>query len=158
MYFPRWWILLFHPNTTIKTKNGYKQIQNLNIGDELDDDNFVESIMVLKPTKPLYLYSGIFVTGEHYVYENSDFIMVKDSEKSTLTDIKVDAYYCTKTTHKYLKINQTKFADWDDLNEEDKNKLKLRYNLFNDYDLNNKFNSGISSDVKLILQDGTQGI
>lgn len=146
----------FHPNTTIKTSKGYKQIKNLNIGDELDDDNYVESIMILKPTKPLYLYSGIFVTGEHYVYENNDFKMVKHCEKSILTDIKVDVYYCIQTTHKYININKTKFADWDDLNEKDKNKLKLRYKLFDDYHLNKKFNSGISSDTILTLNDGTK--
>lgn len=144
----------FHPNTTVKTKLGYKQMENLEIGDELDDGNFVESIMVIRPSKPLYSYAGIFVTGEHYVYENDKFIMVKESPTSLLTSVKTDYYSCIQTTKKYIMINNKKFADWDDLNEDDKNELKIRYNILDDVNLNKKFNGGISSDTIFELQDG----
>ena len=144
----------FHPNTTVKTKLGYKQMKNLEIGDELDGGNFVESLMIVNPGKPLYSYAGIFVTGEHYVYENNKFIMVKESPTAILTSVKTEYYSCIQTTKKYIIINNKKFADWDDLNEDDKNELKMRYNILDDINLNKKFNSGISSDTMLELQDG----
>ena len=145
----------FHPNTTVKTRFGYKQMRNLEIGDELDDGNFVEALMIINPNKPLYSYGGIFVTGEHYVYENDKFIMVKESPSAMLTSVKTEYYSCIQTTKKYIMINNIKFADWDDLNEDDKNELKTRYNILDDAGLNKKFNGGIAGDTILELQDGT---
>ena len=128
---------------------------NLEIGDELDDGNFVEALMIINPNKPLYSYGGIFVTGEHYVYENDKFIMVKESPSAMLASPKTEYYSCIQTTRKYIMINNIKFADWDDLNEDDKNELKTRYNILDDAGLNKKFNGGIAGDTILELQDGT---
>ena len=104
--------------------------------------------------KPLYSYGGIFVTGEHCVYENNEFKMVKHCKNASLTNVITDYYYCIQTTKKYVMINNIKFGDWDDIDENDKLQLKKRYYLITDEELNNKFNSGIREDTQLELKNG----
>ena len=99
-------------------------------------------------------YGGIFVTGEHYVYENNEFKMVKQCKNASLTNVITDYYYCIQTTKKYVMINNIKFGDWDDMDENDKLQLKKRYYLITDEELNNKFNSGIREDTRLELKNG----
>tara|TARA_B100000963_G_C22634569_1_gene676825 strand:+ start:3110 stop:4696 length:1587 start_codon:yes stop_codon:yes gene_type:complete len=144
----------FHPNTTIKTQNGYKQIKDLKINDELDSNNFVESIQFIKAIRPLYSYGGIFVTGEHYVYDNNELKMVKKTKDAQLTNVKCEYYFCIQTTKKYILINDIKFADWDDMDEDEKTQLKKRYSLKTDEELSDKFNSGIRGDTKIELNNG----
>lgn len=144
----------FHPNTTINTTKGFKQIKNLNIGDELDENNFVEAVIKIKAMKPLYLYKGIFITGEHCVFDKNDQLkMVKHMPNAHLTKVKSPYYYCLLTTKKNIIINNTKFADWDDLDSNDKINLGQRYNINSYLELNNKFNSGIDSNTILELNN-----
>ena len=143
----------FHPNTTLKVGNNYKQIKDIKLGDELDHGNYIESIIVVEPNSPLYSYGGIFVTGKHCVYENNKLIFVKDSKKSRLTNVKAEKYYCIQTSKKYFYINSIKFADWDDLDHNDIDELKKRYSLNTVEELNDKFNSGVREDTLIKLQN-----
>ena len=104
--------------------------------------------------KPLYSYGGIFVTGEHYVYDNNELKMVKKTKDAQLTNVKCEYYFCIQTTKKYILINNIKFADWDDMDEDEKTQLKKRYSLKTDEELSDKFNSGIRGDTKVELNNG----
>ena len=68
----------FHPNTLIKTENGYKKIKDLNLGTKLSKDNYVTSIFKFDAIKtPLFNYKNIIVSSSHLVYENNNWIRVK---------------------------------------------------------------------------------
>lgn len=148
----------FHPNTPIKTLNReIQQIKNIKIGDVLDDNNVVEAVIKIKGSKnPLYSYNGVFVTGEHYVYDEEEgWKMVKDTKKAYKTTINTEYYYCLVTKNKTIKINNTIFCDWDDLDKTDIMQIKNDYKLKYFKQLNDSFNSSIEENTILKLNNGT---
>ena len=94
----------FHPNTLIKTENGYKKIKDLNLGTKLSKDNYVTSIFKFDAIKtPLFNYKNIIVSGSHLVYENNNWIRVKDSEYSIPFKSNVKYIYCLNTSKNIIK-------------------------------------------------------
>lgn len=114
----------FHPLTEVKLKNGqFKCMKDIDLGDILEDDSIVESVMKIdnkKESIPFYSINtkngDILVTGSHLVFdkENNTFIKVQDYKKAKLTDIKFDWFSCLITdTHK-IPIKDEIFWDWED--------------------------------------------
>jgi hypothetical protein len=98
-------------------------MKDIDLGDILEDDSIVESVMKIdnkKESIPFYSINtkngDILVTGSHLVFdkENNTFIKVQDYKKAKLTDIKFDWFSCLITdTHK-IPINDEIFWDWED--------------------------------------------
>jgi hypothetical protein len=117
----------FHPNTMIKLKNGIvKSIQNIDLGDVLEDNSIVESVMAIDNKRepvPLYVIKNegvhgedIYVTGEHLVFDKDlyKFIQVKYYVKAELSKINIDRFSCLITSNHHIQIGNQLFWDWED--------------------------------------------
>jgi hypothetical protein len=117
----------FHPLTKIRLCDGTtKSMQDINLGDILEDGSYVESVMKIDNKRepiPLYVIkkSGvdnedIFVTGSHLVFDNSQnkFITVDKYSKATLTNLHSEWFSCLITSNHKIKIGNEIFWDWED--------------------------------------------
>ena len=114
----------FNPFTYIKLKDGtIKYMKDLNLGDVLEDDSIVESVMKIsnsKETLPFYSITtangDILVTGSHLVFdkEQNNFIKVQHYKKATLTDLSYDWFSCLITDTHRIPIEGEIFWDWED--------------------------------------------
>jgi hypothetical protein len=96
--------LCFHPNTLVQTKNGHVPINNLALGDQLENGNIVESIIITKMIDPYYNYKGILVTGTHLVQENNNWLRVEDSKLKIETNEISKYQYCLITSNHTIPV------------------------------------------------------
>ena len=132
----------FHGDTLIKTEHGIVKIKDILLGEKLENNNIVHSIMKIKPNEPLYKLNNVLVSGNHYFYcKKNGYIKVKESSNSTITNVKTDYYYCLITSKKEIIINNIKFCDWDDLDISDIMQIKNTFNIDKITEINERFNS-----------------
>ena len=116
----------FHKHTTLLLKNGnYINIENISIGDVLKNGAVVEGVLQLKNKydENLYTfenfgenYETIYVTGEHFVYDDYDkiFIPVKNHPLSIKSDYNDKIYYNLITSNNTIHIGNLVFYDYND--------------------------------------------
>jgi hypothetical protein len=117
----------FYPKTYLKLKDGsIKMMKNIKLGDVLEDDSIVETIMKIDNTLdpvPLYVIKkegvqnkNIYVTGSHLVYDKdtSTYIKVEEYKKAVLSKKKTDWFSCLITKNHKIKIGNETFWDWED--------------------------------------------
>jgi hypothetical protein len=139
-------IKCFDKNTTFTLKNGNKKpISNLKVGEKLIDDSIITSIICLDTTNStMYNLNGIIVSNSHIVKYNNKWIPVQEHPFV----IKIDNYkepylYCINTDKKILELNDNFFTDWDEIFEEDLDKIKniklknMKYNLNDNSNIKN---------------------
>lgn len=144
-------IFCFDEYTKIKINNNtYKNIKDVKVGDILNDNCIVESVLKLSANKAqMYDYFGVIVSGSHLVYESgiNKWIRVKDSEYSK----KIERYnkpyiYSLITSDAKIPINintdseniDVIFADWYEISD---NKTKNKIQDLTLSILNNTINS-----------------
>ena len=122
-------IVCFHPHTKIKMKNGnYKNINEINIGDMLWNNNEVIATMKIRgnkndPLNKFYrLYSKelkeyIYVTGYHKMMDcKQNIIHVKDHIHSypvSVEKMSSDYLSCLVTKSHTIPIGEYTFMDWE---------------------------------------------
>ena len=117
----------FYPDTNIKLKNGtVKAMKDLDLGDILEDDSIVETVMKIdNKIEPVELYvikgkgtngEDIYVTGSHLVFDSSvdKFIKVENYSKAIKSDVKTDWFSCLITSSHKIPIGSEIFWDWED--------------------------------------------
>ena len=117
----------FDPETNMKLKNGsIKAMKNIDLGDILDNDSIVESVMKIDNKRdpvPLYVIKGqgvnkedIYVTGSHLVFNDAtkQFCKTSDYFKAELSDKKIDWFSCLITSDHKIQIGNEVFWDWED--------------------------------------------
>ena len=115
----------FHPDTSIKLKDGTnKAMKDLDLGDILEDNSIVETVMKIDNKRepvPFYKIKGtndkyIYVTGSHLVFDSSinKFIKVENYSKAEKTDTIVDYFSCLITNTHKIPIGGEIFWDWED--------------------------------------------
>jgi hypothetical protein len=117
----------FYPETKIKLQNGIiKSIQNIDLGDVLEDGSVVESVMKIdnkNKTVPLYVIENsgvyrepIYVTGSHLVFDKTliKFVKVENYSKAKLSNVKTDWFSCLITSKHKIPIGNEIFWDWED--------------------------------------------
>ena len=125
----------FHPDTLVALKNGeIKPMKDINLGDVLVNDSIVVSVMKIdnkRDSIPFYVIKGagvndsdIYITGSHFVYDESSkkFIKIEKYSNAELTNITSDWFSCLITSDHNIHIGKEKFWDWDD--------YLLRMNLY----------------------------
>jgi hypothetical protein len=88
-------------------------------------------------TEPMYLLDNIKVSGTHRVlYDNNWILVSKHPYAKIIHDYPENILYCLNTSSKIIKINNTTFSDWDDINIHDKYKLltEQKENIHTYYD------------------------
>lgn len=142
----------FYEDTLIETENAIKKIRDLKPGDKLKNNNIVESIIKLDNINQecLYKINDVYVTGGHYVYSNREgWKQVENSKNATKTEFIPDVLFCLVTSKKEIIINNTKFSDWDDLENHDLMYFKNTFNITETDKLNNKINSVLHPNTKI---------
>jgi hypothetical protein len=114
----------FHPHTEIILSNGEKyHMENAPLGGVLQDGSKIFAVLKIDNVKkePLYKIKGakqdIFVTGEHFIYDNTNnkWIQVKNYKYATKQANFTPEYFsCLITSNGRIKIDNEIFWDWED--------------------------------------------
>ncbi len=146
----------FDENTILKTKNGDINIKNVQCGDILGENNTITAIFKLVNNQKMYLLNNVTVSGTHYVYHNTlKWIQVHEHPDAVLIENYNKPYiYCINTSNKRININNTTFADWDDLDNIDLNKMK-DFNIASTVNnIHKKTDAGLLSSTIITLKNG----
>tara|TARA_B100001093_G_scaffold344142_1_gene328929 strand:+ start:3305 stop:4861 length:1557 start_codon:yes stop_codon:yes gene_type:complete len=152
----------FDENTIIKTINGEKKIKDLILNDALNKNDYVNAIfkIINKENKEnkekMYNLNDVIVSGNHFVYHNTlGWIKVeKHPDAIYLSNYNKPYIYCINTTSKRISINNTTFADWDDLDSIDMMKLKNYKIIHNCKHLHSITDSGLNKNMKIKTMNG----
>ena len=122
--------LCFHPDTKIQLLDGsFVHIKDIKSGDKLKNGKLVCATMNIhnldsnnRIVEPLYeIEQGeqndkILVTGSHLIYDSKqeNFIYVKDSELSKVTNIISEKLACLITEDHLIPLGKHIFHDWED--------------------------------------------
>jgi hypothetical protein len=110
--------ICFHPQTQLRKKDGECfPICNAIIGEELHDGSIITKVHCFEKCKDEILYElshNIKVTGDHYIFYNNKWTMVKNIPNVKTSDTKSSILYCLETTSQNIHIQSFVFWDWDD--------------------------------------------
>ncbi len=96
-----------------------KAIEDISTNDELLVGGQVLASMIIPGVVGLYDYLGVFVTGDHAVYEDAQWKRVKDSNKAIFTNEYVDVVYNLITEFHKIGISNIMFADFEETDAKD---------------------------------------
>ena len=114
----------FDPNTILTLADGTQYtMETIPLGAELKGGSKIFAVLkidnILK--EPLYkIVSGnqsIFVTGKHFVFNNTTnkWVQVKDYNKAEIQNDLIPEYFsCVITTNRHIRIEDELFWDWED--------------------------------------------
>jgi hypothetical protein len=101
----------FDPDTLVQMADGSeKKIKDIKLGDNTKGGE-VTGVFQFKASDEIHDYKGVTVAGSHYVKENDEFIMVKDSPLAIKID-KIPVVYSLDTSGRRIFINDIEFADY----------------------------------------------
>jgi hypothetical protein len=135
----------FDKNTIFEMNNGEKKkAYEINVGDILKNSGLVTAkIIVETKGSQMYNLNDVIVSDSHKVYENNKLILVSEHFNAVKIKNYTEPYlYCFNTSSKKIVLNNTIFADWDDLSDTDVEKLlttKIR-------DLKLKYDNDLQTD------------
>ena len=159
----------FCENTKLKLiSNEEIEIKDCEPGMILQDNNVITSVLKLVNIgETFYNLNGVVCTGEHTVkFENqfvkftNNWIKVKNHPDSVKIDNQYNYIYCINTSKKYIKINNTIFSDWDNLDELQLNEIKTKCmgkylpSKFILSDIHKYLDGGFIENTQIKLQDG----
>lgn len=113
-------IRCFDENTLIPMNDGtFKKICDIQNGDILIDNNRVTAKFKLNATGCyIYQLDDIVVSDSHLVYYENNLIRVRNHPfAKELRNYSKPYLYCLNTTNKIIKINNTIFSDWDEIDD-----------------------------------------
>ena len=152
----------FAKNTIINTLHkGPRPIQFLTPGTILADQSIITATMVLDSTyESFFLLDKTIVTGSHKVLYQNKWIKVKNHPDAIALPHLNEPVYCFNTTSKIIKIHDTIYSDWDDLEESDLTTINKACSPYLSEPLVFKnihkyLEVGLHPDTKLQMEDGT---
>ncbi len=168
----------FDKDTKIVMKGGEKKrIIDIKVGDILEDDSNVTGVIKHSlGRQKVYKLDGALVTENHTVVLDLDddcgdirdinekHIPVREHPLSELVENYNDEYiYCINTTSKRIRVNNTIYTDWDDLDEMDMVEIRSKYKNNGSQNLEDKIShssihkyldGGFAKDTLIQLEDG----
>lgn len=117
-------VFCFDPATPIRLKDGtVKTIDQISIGDILEDDGEVEGVLRCAVTnEQIYSVNGILVSGSHLIWseEEGEWIHVKDHWKAQPTAKRPNYLVCLQTSTRQIVLRDFYshphlFRDWEEL-------------------------------------------
>ena len=163
----------FDRNTMFEMNDGtIKKITEVLVGEKLKNNVLVTSkVMVTAKNSIMYELSGVIVSDSHIVKHNDKWIRVDEHPYSKKISIYDEPYlYCINTDKKTITLNGVIFTDWDEIYDEElekikKNKLinvKYNYNdimlrddveIFNS-DIHKYLDGGFNQNTEIKLKNG----
>jgi hypothetical protein len=120
----------FTEETQISMKDGsLREICKVQLGDILANGQVVESVIELPGSEELYSIDGIYVTGDHRIWDpiKKQWSFVKDYTGSRITDRKTDVIWTLITSDRTIPIKGDSgillFADWEEIPDTDESAL-----------------------------------
>lgn len=157
----------FDKNTQFTLKNGTKQsICNLKLGDKLQNNSNITAIITVDAVNStMYNLNGIIVSDSHMVKYNNQWIRVDQHPQSIkINDYYENYLYCINTDSKTIELNDMVFTDWDEIFDEDLEKIKnikiknVKYKLNIDSNINTLTDINVeNSDIHKYLDGGFNG-
>jgi len=147
----------FDKETSIKMfDKTFKKITEIKLGDQLVDGGFVSATFkISKQNQKIHILNDVIVTGCHDVYYKNQWIKVSNHpESKEILDYQGSYVYCLNTTTKKIIINNTIFADWDEVDNEDIIKLNKIFKLKKKSDIHKYLEGGFHCDTYVELVDG----
>jgi hypothetical protein len=104
----------FGGETLMNLDNGkILPIRDLKIDDKLIDGSLVTGVLEFnKCETEMYLYNGIYVSGNHFVYEHNQLIKISNSKTARRVDYNLGKIYCLMTDTGIIQIGDYKFTDF----------------------------------------------
>jgi hypothetical protein len=168
-------IKCFDKNTQIKLNDGtIKSISELNIGDKIINNNLITAKIVVE-TKGSIMYqlNGIIVSDSHIVKYGNEWLRVDEHPNAIkLEDYNEPYLYCLNTENKVIEINNIIFTDWDEIYDDELEKIKdvkiknilcnlnrsINYDIdkinVNNLDIHKYLNGGFDKNTEIKLKNG----
>jgi hypothetical protein len=149
----------FDKDTEIIMEDGsLKKISEIKVGDILMENNEVTACIKVE-TKGSYVYNldNIIVSNSHIMYYHSKWIHVSEHPNAIkYLSYKEPYLYCLNTTKKIIKINGRTFTDWDEIYDNDINKIMRNkfYPISKVEEIHCKLDSGFSGQTLIKLKNG----
>jgi hypothetical protein len=115
-------VFCFSPRTRIKTLRGEISMQEIKLGDILEDGGKVEGILEANGTgTDIYSLNGIHVSGDHLVFYEplNKWILVKEHPDAQKQIKQEPLLICLNTSTRQIPIQGFRFRDWEELPPED---------------------------------------
>ena len=147
----------FHGDTILKTKNGNIKMSDIQVGQELFDGSKITAVFKCSYGRPdIVSIDGIKVSGMHPIFhEKKGWIPADLHPDSTIIDSDTDVLYCINTTNKVIKINNSTFLDWDELDNSDMTKLNKLFKIKSRKSIHELLDSGFHPDTPIKLIDNS---
>ena len=165
----------FDKNTRIKMNNGTsKTISEIEVGEKIHGNNLITAKIVVE-TKGSVMYNlnGVIVSDSHLVKYNNKWVRV---DEHPLT-VKIEQYsepylYCINAENKVIEINGNVFTDWDEIYDDELEKIKnvkiknamfnsnktLNYSMdhlnVNNSDIHRYLDGGFEKNTEVTLKNG----
>lgn len=165
----------FDKNTKIKMNDGTtKTIGELEVGDKLVNNILITSkIVVESKGSIMYNLNNVVVSNSHMVNYQNKWIRVEEHPNA----IKIEHYnepylFCINTENKIIEINNIVFTDWDEIYDDDLDKIKnvkiknvlynfnryINYNIddliVNNLDIHRFLDGGFEKNTEIKLKNG----
>jgi len=165
----------FDKNTKIIMNNGtHKTISELQVGENLRGNHLVTAKIVVETNGSImYHLNGVIVSDSHIVKYNDTWVRVDEHPLA----VKIDQYnepylYCINTENKIIEINGNVFTDWDEIYDDELEKIKnvkiknvifnsnktLNYTmddlLVNNLDIHRYLDGGFEKNTEIKLKNG----
>ena len=117
----------FDKNTLFEMNNGTtKSIMNITVGEKLNDNSLITAKFIVETSNSvMYNLNGIIVSDSHIVNYNGKWVRVDEHPFSKKIDNYNEPYlYCINTDKKKIILNGIIFTDWDEIYDEDLEKIK----------------------------------
>jgi hypothetical protein len=142
----------FDSETLIEMNNNtFKKIIDIEPGEYLKNNNKVTAKMKsLLGKNKIYNYKDILVTGCHKVKVDNKWIRIDNhKDASIINDYYKNTVYCLNTEQKIIEISGDIFMDWDEIDDDELDKL----NKFTDNNIEKVCNKGYNSEVNINFEN-----
>ena len=165
----------FDKNTKITMNDGScKSISEIVIGEKIAENNLITSKIVVESCgSVMYKLHGVIVSDSHMVKYNDEWIRVDQHPDANKIEEYGEPYlYCINTENKVVQINSVVFSDWDEIYDDELEKIKnvklknvlfemnktLNYSMddiiVNNLDIHRYLDGGFEKDTKVALKNG----
>lgn len=165
----------FDKNTKLTMKNGTsKIISEVELGERLINNNLITSKIVVESNgSVIYNLNNVVVSDSHMVKYENKWIRVDEHPNAIRIEQYNEPYlYCINTENKIIEINNVVFSDWDEIYDDDLDKIKnvkiknLMYNFnnsinyrmdeldVNNLDIHRYLHGGFEKNTEIKLKNG----
>jgi hypothetical protein len=165
----------FDKNTRIKMNNGTsKTISEIEVGEKIVGNHLITAKIVVETNgSVMYNLNGVIVSDSHLVKYNNTWVRVDEHPLAVKIEQYSEPYlYCINAENKVIEINGNVFTDWDEIYDDELEKIKnvkiknvmynsnktLNYSMdhlnVNNSDIHRYLDGGFEKNTEVTLKNG----